>query len=342
MLKIETDYRAQIAGAVRATVFPSPTCFRWFNSKPFQLPRWMLDSFHRSETRNMLLMNLQWQLYQDFYCSGSATPSVDSNQPASEVDSILFVAKLDAANSGRGFSESRGWSVRKLRDGKMIARRDGLELAVRPEDFLRRADSRHPATTTALRVPQGLLNVSPGFYMAAGDTDLSTNSRTRISRFYWNLRASGAVRFIREVTSTFNAARVPFRVKVANHPNRFNRCDAGVLYLHIDDYQHIGRLLGKILRGVATHLQPATPALTKALAPGLGWAEDPGTGDSFGLHRCYLIADGMLRACESRKHSMKARLRAVEARFEEERVSLNEPYRNQMSRPSATPSIHLT
>ena len=51
--------------------------------------------------------------------------------------------------------------------------------------------------------------------------------------------------------------------------------------------------------------------MTKALAPGLGIAEDPGEGNSFGLHRCGLIAEGLLRAREAGQASPSRRLATV-------------------------------
>jgi len=82
---------------------------------------------------------------------------------------------------------------------------------------------------------------------------------------------------------------------------------------------------------IARHLKPAIPALTKRLADGLGLAEDPGPGgDSFGMHRCRLLADAVVRAHE---HSGPggARLSDVETRFAEEGLSLDRPYLNPRS-----------
>ena len=53
-------------------------------------------------------------------------------------------------------------------------------------------------------------------------------------------------------------------------------------------------------------LNVRVPAFTKHLAPGLGFAEDPGTiRDSFGTHRCRLLAEGTLRPAIDSKFSMQ-------------------------------------
>ena len=46
---------------------------------------------------------------------------------------------------------------------------------------------------------------------------------------------------------------------------------------------------------VEAQLRSEVPAFTKSLALGLGLAESP-ANESFGLHRCRLIADGLVRS----------------------------------------------
>ena len=80
---------------------------------------------------------------------------------------------------------------------------------------------------------------------------------------------------------------------------------------------------------IGGHLKPAIPALTKPLAEGLGLAEDPRpAGDSFGMHRCRLLAEAVVRAHERRPGPAQARLEDVEARFGAEGISLDRPYLN--------------
>jgi hypothetical protein len=326
-----TDYRGQITDAVAATVFRSCTCFSWFDQKPFEIPRFILDAFSHGEVRNLLLLSLQLRLYQDFYCLGFAAPSTRL-APVPDVEAASFVNKLDAANRGKGYSESGMWKISELRKNEIIVKRDGLELWVHPNDFLKWQKPFDLGTARTLRFPKGLLGLSPGFYRAESSKDWPQRDARRIHRFYWNLTAAGAAPFIRATTSTLNAWNLPFRVKVANHPSRFNRCDAGVLYLPITDYELAGRVLGRILKAVTSYLKQGTPALTKMLAPGLGWAEDPPSAESFGTHRCGLIADGMLRACEHGKNTLQSRLEMVEARFKKAGISLEEPFLNPDSR----------
>jgi hypothetical protein len=69
-----------------------------------------------------------------------------------------------------------------------------------------------------------------------------------------------------------------------------------------------------------------TPLFTRALAPGLALAEDPGTAESFGSHRCRLVAEGVWRAWRGGATSPDARLAAVEDAFREGGVDPERPW----------------
>jgi class II lanthipeptide synthase len=162
--------------------------------------------------------------------------------------------------------------------------------------------------------------------MACGDRELRASVSGRLIRLYWNLSAEGAARFVHETTSVFNAAGLPFRLKVLNDPGRFTRCDAAVVYLYKSDFPGAARQVKRVYTDVDGYLKPLTPVFTRTLAPGLGFAEDPGEGESFGEHRCRLLADGMVRAHEDGAASLEERLEVAVKRFTEGGISLSEPY----------------
>ena len=59
---------------------------------------------------------------------------------------------------------------------------------------------------------------------------------------------------------------------------------------------------------ISAELRNHVPMLTRRLAAGSAVAEDPGGGESFGTHRCALLAEGILRAHESGAKSSGDRL----------------------------------
>jgi lantibiotic modifying enzyme len=125
-----------------------------------------------------------------------------------------------------------------------------------------------------------------------------------------------------------NTAGLPFRLKVLNDPALFTRRDAGVVYVRRTDYRVAAELLGRVYAEVSIHLRPGTPVFTKPLAPGVGLAEDPGGGESFGRNRCHLLADGLIIASEQGKKALGLRLQTVADRFAGEGINLAEPFLN--------------
>ena len=133
---------------------------------------------------------------------------------------------------------------------------------------------------------------------------------------------------MRSTTSMLNQANVPFKLKMLNDPSRFTRCDAVVLYIRKDDYGTVSQILERIYPEVVKDLRQRTPAFTKPITEGVGLAEDPGQEDGFGLHRCRLLAEGMIRAYEQGKKSVDERLQVVLDRFAESGINLEKPFLN--------------
>jgi len=255
---------------------------------------------------------------------------------------------LSAANSGNGYA-SPGWTVAGADKRTIAVRKGGVRLVVGPAE-LESGDpgsAPQPGATLSLRFPKEFIHLSPGFYMAVGDRELASGSEGGIVRWYWNLGATGAIRFVREVTADLNRLLLPFKLKVLSDPARFVRCDAVVLYVRINDSQAVADALQRVYPKLASSLKPSTPALTKAVAAGVGVAEDPGDGTSFGLHRCGVLAEGLIRAREDGRHDAASRLEAVEACFAAAGLGLDRPYLNPGSAdcyrlriPSASRSLH--
>jgi hypothetical protein len=92
-------------------------------------------------------------------------------------------------------------------------------------------------------------------------------------------------------------------------------------------FQQYRAALEEIAVRLARHLAPSIPAFTLELAPGVGLAEDDGSGESFGVRRCDLLADATVRAYEQGVVRIGARMDVVATRFAEAGVQLDAPYR---------------
>lgn len=308
----------QLAAAVEAVEILSPTRYAWLGEPSPELEPHVERGLSEADARGYLAYALQNRLYADFYCLGApARSSGRQSENAMRGDPDLVEA-LSAANSGAGPWE-RGWTLRAEDGDDAVVESGGLTLTARSGEW-RHADDE----SVDVRYPKELLRLSPGFYMALGDLALDPSSE--LLRLYWNLTAAGAVAFVEAATRIVNEGALPARLKVANDPAMYERCDAGVVYVDRSRAADALRAAEELYAVAAPHLAAPVPALTRRLAPGLGLAEDPGGGQSFGLHRCGLIADGLLRAHENGSKAPHERLEAVAERMREEGIDPDAPH----------------
>jgi lantibiotic modifying enzyme len=132
---------------------------------------------------------------------------------------------------------------------------------------------------------------------------------------------------MRNATSLLNEAGIPFRLKVLNDPMSFGRYDASVLYILRTDYEEAFRVLSKVYsKMTTTDLTRGTPALVMQIADGLGVADDPGGGESFGLHRCHLLAESIIRSEELKVRSVGEKIKILETHLLEAGIDPEKPY----------------
>ncbi len=166
----------------------------------------------------------------------------------------------------------------------------------------------------------------PGFYVANGEAPAPAGAESRMTRIYWHVAEAGAVPLTRAVTTRLNRYQVPFRFKTLAFSGTYTRADAAVLYFAARYYQIVARLLPAIREEVRSHLRPATPLLAWRLHDGVGLAEDPGTGESFGMSRSRLIAQAIWDAYVRGQQSEEARLAELAIQLERIGLSLDRPH----------------
>jgi hypothetical protein len=152
-------------------------------------------------------------------------------------------------------------------------------------------------------------------------------------RFYWNVDHRGAIELMASATATLNRRQVPFRLKVLLDVS-VRRRDAVVLYVPLELWSAGGIVIANAYDTLAQAgtIRPETPLFAKALRPGVGLAEDPSTGASFGMHRAGLVARAMAKSylrgcCEGHEQ-----WEALRDEFALEGLSLAQPYLNAGSR----------
>jgi hypothetical protein len=180
----------------------------------------------------------------------------------------------------------------------------------------------------SIRLPKEHLWLAPGFYTALSDAAVDVESARAVLRVYWNVTPTGAPILMRALTTRLNLSAVPFRLKIADHPFRLDRCDAAVLYLPGGSFAAMRVTLLEVAAELTGHLRPSIPTFTLQLAAGVGLAEHDGGAVSFGTVRCRLLAQAIVRAHQLGITELGERIAVAAERFAEGGISIDAPYRD--------------
>lgn len=278
--------------------------------------------------RQVEVVVLRERLYESFYVRGVPVP-VDSAAPRVPGELGDFAASLRRANRGRA-ARQPGWRV--LGDdgeGGLLLAQAGLCVRARTDEIA--GATRASATTAGAEVevllPASLEGSQPGFVVALGERTLAHDPGGAVDRLYWNVHRRGAATLVAHLTAVLNAGGVPFRLKLLADPDAYLRCDAAVLYTPGAERRRVRRLAREVRERLGTAIGRATPALTHRLADGLALAEEPPSGESFGGHRCQLLAEALLDAGERGVTDPDGRIDAVRERLSREGIDLDRPWR---------------
>jgi hypothetical protein len=320
-----TSYTEQIECALRAVVVTSPTSYAWFGSGSRPLPRDLRATLPPTALREYLVESLQRELYRSFYTQGRPVPvSPHRSDPA--IADPAFVDALSRANTGAGGWES-GWRVQTIERETALVMRDGLSVRARVSDC--RTASGPPAAGEPIRLrrPKELAPGSQGFYTVLGDVERARSRENVELRVYFHVAAAGAAALVAACTRLLNDAKVPFDLKLVDHPTGYARCDSAVLYLESGSFDRVHRSLVEIASACAPYLRSDPPAFAKPIGRGVAVGEhDARRGASFGSSRCRLVAEGIVAAHESGCARLDDRLDAVARRFAEDGLDVEAPY----------------
>lgn len=302
-----------IAAAFTALTVTSATSYRW------------CDQTYTVDVGE-LTASIARCLYDGFSTVGGPQPT---RHRATAGTAGRLSEVLDDANRGRGGFDS-GWTVRGHDDTILIVERAGLHMWVEATDarFPYDADTQAVGQPVAVRRPAGSRWLTPGFYTAFGDQDLRQLDQAPLDRFYVHVGAADAVEFVRVATARLNRAALVFTLKVVDDPDGYDRCDTATVYARRTDRTPMTAQVMAIAARFGDRLEPAVPALTRQLARGVAFAEDPGDGRSFGQQRCALIAQAAVAAFAAGASSLEERLLIAQDLFLAAGVSPAEPWRH--------------
>jgi HopA1 effector protein family len=347
--RVPTRLKEALEDIVDRLEIESNFCVRHPDYKPIELPEQSIELFQKlpKELQDKYVSSqLQGFLYGVYY-NGFLRETLRSD--ADEEESALqnlenntflgvdmeFYERLHESNRGQGYFDA-GWKViREESDGTLAAIKHGLTVHLDRERHLQpEVQSAKVGDLVAIKLPKN--KVQNGFYMAIGDAGTEFNGNkdngNSLVRVYFHLDPEGAVGVMGILTERLNHLSIPFSYKTLYNPSDYKRYDSAVLYFHPSYYDTVKPVLEDIYREYQSHFQEEIPLFTKMLAPGLGLAEEPNikfkTKESFGTHRCQIVADSLLETWQKGDDSPETRMKAILDNFTRLGIQLEYSYLN--------------
>jgi hypothetical protein len=312
---------------------------------PLEFPTDTIDRFHRiSPQLQTKYLNFQVQNYlYDIYFSHSLMslveldlaakqPSLTKNNTIDGIDGD-FYRRLQQHNSSRGYLDP-DWQIIGATDrDELIVVKDGLHLHIDRQYHLP-PDLKTAAIddVVAIYLPPNL--VDRDTYIMVGNA--GSPDRDRSVQIYFNFTPDAAIEIAHKLSLELNQLAIPFQFAILHHPDLFYRYDAGTLWLPQAGYLTGRAIIAQIYRSHQSEFSPGIPLFSKQLAPGLGLAEVPTTGSTFGMQRCELLATSLLTAMAQGKTLAADKLNAIRQEFATARLDWRQPYLH-----AATPDADL-
>ena len=287
-----------------------------------------------------LVRELQSVLYTRCYAQRFEDPQP---QPAFTSDPA-YVQRLSAANHTRPRWEA-GWVVYGVgANGQVSVQKGDCQRTVQAGEYLTTGPPGMPpqaGSVVTISAPRESAISQPGFYFLFGETLSDVWDEHHLLRFYFHATAEGAPMVIDALSAELNRYQIPYRMKALIEPALYLRTDAIVLYLARRYHQIAVRTILSLPPAVAGRLRPATPLFTLRLMPGIGLAEEPNTGESFGMHRCRLCAEGIVEAWQRGDQSVPGRIAAIASQFSRGGFQIERPHLSPSSSDFEEPVLHV-
>jgi hypothetical protein len=242
-----------------------------------------------------------------------------------------FLASLRAANPIAQRHED-GWTVTRADpNGAWLINAAQQQRLAALGEIIPLAGAIAPGLPVRLLHMRETVTGPAGHYLISGRQVFDPQTGRQV-RFYWNVAPDGAAPLLREIGARLDRRRIPFQAKVPVDPERYARTDAGVLYLNDEDVEASRDAIAATYRALHSHMRRSVPLFTREIAPGLAFAESPPTRESFGMHRCALVAEGLVMAQQRGASEPEARLNILRERLTAYGLALDRLERNPTSR----------
>lgn len=272
-----------------------------------------------------LPLALTHALYAGAFAHGLAEERRDAN-PMSEAE---LTRRLSQANRSRD-RWLDGWRIAAVEtSGAIVATCDGRQRNAKPGEYaLTFARDLPPRIGMAamLFFPRESLTMQAHVYYALGETLPDSDDVSRPVRFYLRVPVDALPELYERLTGELNRQELPFTLKTMLAPRDRDRRDSTVLYAQREHCARVEAMLLALPETLRARFGPGVPLFTRGLGPGMGMAESPGGGESFGMQRSRLVAEGIVDAWEGGAEGGEATMRAVQQRFEAAGLDWRQPY----------------
>lgn len=297
----------------------SPTRFVVGDGDPVDLEALGLTAAHRGPAESLLRPLLAGHLYNLAYVRTypDGAPPLDPTLPAAPGDAALVNRVAGSRTSPR---YDPGWRVRVVQqDGSAVVDKAGWTRVAGAGQWSLVAGS---DSTCWLLVPPPHPDPQGTFLFVYGTTLGDGVEQGDMLRIYLHTRPAHAAATVGWLADELDRRAVPYTMKTMLAPASADRTDATVLYVARRYHRHAVGTVRELPDALLAGLGADTPLFTLRAHDGVGLAEDPSTGESFGMHRMGLVADGLLDAWRTGEE----RDRCVADRFAAAGVDLEAPH----------------
>jgi hypothetical protein len=327
------DCQEELAAALSCFVVHSPVIFSFAGEEPIDVrslqlaPGWGGTAPHQSSSAEAdpLVRGIQATLYGRCYSHSFDRRASSPAQPIA-VDPE-FAQRLGRANTSREHWD-KGWVIHNVgANGQVFVWKGDRERAAMPGFYISEASvgmAPQIGGSVSIRALRDTFDAQPGYYFVFGETLDELADQLSLVRFYFHCGAEGAILLVDGLTSALNRFQVPFQLKTLTAPTLYDRTDAAVLYIGARYFRITTMIVAQVRATVP--LESNVPLFTKRLWPGVGAAVDPGSGESFGMHRCRLVAEGIVDAWRAGNQDVPTRLATIATRFAAVGLDLTRPW----------------
>lgn len=226
-------------------------------------------------------------LYARWYAATQHAPEVPAGCPPNLVE-LLRAAHV-------GFREwEEGWTVGSVgRRGQAVVRRAGAVRLVDRSDYAgstRAGLLPRPGDEVCVTSRHDVVDPDDGWWRTSGGSWSWRAAPPGLIRFYFNRDIVALPPLVSRLTALLATEREPWLLKCATDPSLYARADAIVAYVTPATVRRRSAEITQLAQD-AGGARVGRPPLTLPVVGGLAAAFDPGRDESFGSHRCRLIAE---------------------------------------------------